>query len=418
MLTVLRNSWALLLGIMLLMLGNGMQGTLLGIRGGIEGFSTAQMSYVMAAYFAGFLIGSRMAPEMIRRVGHVRVFAALGSMISAVLIMYAAAPDWIAWAAMRVLIGFSFSGVYIAAESWLNNASSNDTRGQALSLYMMMQMTGIIAAQAILNIGDPSGYILFVIPSILVSISFTPILLSVSPAPAFEATKPLSFARLFRASPLGCVGMFLLGGVFSAQFGMSSVWGTLVGLSVREISIFVAAIYVGGLLFQYPIGWASDRMGRRKLVLGLSALGAVSMMTGAIFDLSFPALLVIAALMGGISNPLYSLLVAYTNDYLDRSDMASASAGLIFINGLGAISGPLITGRIMEWMGPNGYFLFMALLFGALALYGGWRATRRRTTQAGQTGAFAVLSPSASPIAVEAAIEARQDSPAPDGAKA
>ncbi|MEZ5731344.1 MAG: MFS transporter [Paracoccaceae bacterium] len=418
MLTVLRNSWALLLGMLLLMLGNGMQGTLLGIRGGIEGFTTSQMSYVMAAYFLGFLFGSQMTPKMIRRVGHVRVFAALASMISAVLVFYAVAPHWIAWAALRVVIGFSFSGVYIAAESWLNNASSNDTRGQALSLYMMMQMTGIIAAQAILNIGDPSGYILFVIPSILVSISFTPILLSVSPAPAFEATKPLSFARLFRASPLGCVGMFLLGGVFSAQFGMSSVWGTLVGLSVREISIFVAAIYVGGLLFQYPIGWASDRMGRRKLVLGLSALGAVSMMTGAIFDLSFPALLVIAALMGGISNPLYSLLVAYTNDYLDRSDMASASAGLIFINGLGAISGPLITGRIMEWMGPNGYFLFMALLFGALALYGGWRATRRRTTQAGQTGAFAVLSPSASPIAVEAAIEARQDSPAPDGAKA
>jgi MFS family permease len=409
MLTVLRSSWALLLGILLLMLGNGMQGTLLGIRGGIEGFTTGQMSFVMSAYFLGFLFGSQMAPNMIRRVGHVRVFAALASMISAVLVLYAVAPNWIAWAAMRVVIGFSFSGVYIAAESWLNNASTNENRGQALSLYMMMQMTGIIAAQAILNIGDPSGYILFVIPSILVSISFTPILLSVSPAPAFETTKPLSFVRLYRASPLGCVGMFLLGGVFSAQFGMSSVWGTQVGLSVRDISIFVAAIYLGGLVLQYPIGWASDRMGRRILVLGLSALGAVAMMTAALFDLGFPALLVIAALMGGISNPLYSLLVAYTNDYLDRSDMASASAGLIFINGLGAISGPLITGWMMGKIGPNGYFLFMALLFGALALYGVWRATRRRTSRADQTSAFTVLSPTASSIAVEAAMDARND---------
>ena len=415
MLTVLRSSWALLLGILMLMLGNGMQGTLLGIRGGIEGFTTGEMSYVMSAYFLGFLFGSRMAPNMIRRVGHVRVFAALASMISAVLVLYAVAPNWIAWAALRVVIGFSFSGVYIAAESWLNNASSNENRGQALSLYMMMQMTGIIAAQAILNVGDPAGYILFIIPSILVSISFTPILLSVRPAPAFETTKPLSFGRLYQASPLGCVGMFLLGGIFSAQFGMSSVWGTQVGLSVRDLSLFVAAIYAGGLTFQYPIGWLSDRMGRRALAVGLSGLGAAAMMVAAVFDLNFPALLVIAAVLGGITNPLYSLLVAYTNDYLDRSDMASASAGLIFINGLGAVSGPLITGWMMGRIGPNGYFLFMGLLLAGLALYGGWRATRRRTAQSVQTGGFAVLSPSASPIAVEAAIEGAAADTSEDG---
>lgn len=412
MLTVLRNSWALLLGIMLLMLGNGMQGTLLGIRGGIEGFTTAQMSYVMAAYFAGFLIGSRMAPEMIRSVGHVRVFAALGSMISAVLILYAAAPDWIAWAAMRVLIGFSFSGVYITAESWLNNASTNETRGQALSLYMIMQMLGIIAAQALLNFGDPSGYILFVIPSVLVSLAFTPILLTASQAPAFETTKRLSFRALYRASPLGCVGMFLLGGVFAAQFGMSSVWGTAAGLSIREISTFVAAIYVGGLVFQYPIGWASDRLGRRALVLWLSAIGGIAMLLPAMFGLSFPLLLVIAVVMGGISNPLYSLLVAYTNDFLDPSDMAAASAGLIFINGLGAIGGPVITGWAMERIGPSGYFLFMAILFLALAGYAGWRMTRRRVTVADQTASYTPISPTAGALAVEAAMEAAQDSDA------
>ena len=409
MLTVLRNSWALLLGIMLLMLGNGMQGTLLGIRGGIEGFSTAQMSYVMAAYFAGFLIGSRMAPEMIRRVGHVRVFAALGSMISAVLIMYAAAPDWIAWAAMRVLIGFSFSGVYITAESWLNNSATNETRGQALSLYMIMQMAGIIAAQALLNFGDPSGYILFVIPSVLVSIAFTPILLSVSQAPAFETTKRLSFAALYRASPLGCVGMFLLGGVFSAQFGMSAVWGTAEGLTIRQISIFVAAIYVGGLVFQYPIGWASDLLGRRQLVLWLSAIGGVAMLLPVVFSLNFTSLLVIALLMGGVSNPLYSLLVAYTNDFLDLSDMAAASAGLLFINGLGAISGPVITGWVMEQMGPSGYFLLMGVLFLALAGYAAWRMTRRRVTLADQTASYTPISPTSAALAVEAAMEAGQE---------
>ncbi|MDM7931118.1 MFS transporter [Tabrizicola sp.] len=410
MFLVLRNSWALLIGIMLLMLGNGMQGTLLGIRGSIEQFTTLQMSIVMSCYFVGFLFGSRMAPEMIRRVGHVRVFAALGSMISAVLVMYAVAPNWIAWALMRVLIGFSFSGVYITAESWLNNASTNETRGQALSLYLIMQMIGIISAQVLLNTGDPSGYILFVIPSILVSLAFTPILLSVTQAPAFESTKPLSFRKLFKASPLGCVGMFLLGGVFSAQFGMASVWGTQAGLSVRDISIFVAFIYVGGLVLQYPIGWVSDRMDRRKVILWLSVAGAVFLMIPVIYGLlpfastPFVLLVLVGAVGGGISNPLYSLLLAYVNDYLDNSDMAAASAGLMFINGLGAIGGPILTGYIMAAMGPDGFFLFMAVLFAALAAYTAWRMQRRQRAPAPHAS-FTPMSPNLSVIAVEAALE-------------
>ncbi|MFN3723830.1 MAG: MFS transporter [Paracoccaceae bacterium] len=402
MLTVLRNTWALLLGLGLLMLGNGMQGTLLGIRGGIEEFSTFQMSLVMSAYFVGFLFGSRLAPDMIRRVGHVRVFAALGSLISAVLILYAAAPDWMAWAALRVLIGFSFSGVYITTESWLNNASTNENRGQALSLYLIVQMIGIIAAQLLLNVGDASGYILFVIPSVLVSLAFTPILLSASPAPAFESTKPMSFRRLYEASPLGCVGMFLLGGVFSAQFGMAAVWGTQAGLSIADLTIFVSAIYVGGLVLQYPIGWLSDRIDRRIVVLWLAVVGAVILMVPVIFDPPFWVLVGVGAICGGVSNPLYSLLLAYVNDYLDKTDMAAASAGLMFINGLGAISGPVITGWMMGVIGSSGFFLFMGILFAVLAIYAGWRMTQRRETPQVTSG-YTPVSPTASIVAVETA---------------
>lgn len=409
MLTVLKNSWPLLLGVMLLMVGNGMQGTLLGIRGEIEGIGTYQMSIVMSAYFAGFLLGSRLTPVMIQRVGHVRVFAALGSLISAVLILYAAAPNWPAWTVMRVLIGFSFSGVYITAESWLNASATNETRGQALSAYMIVQMIGIIAAQGLMNAADPSGWLLFVIPSVLVSLAFTPILLSAVPAPRFETTQRMSFAALFRASPLGCVGIFLMGGVFSALFGMASVWGSLAGLSVGEISAFVAAIYVGGLVFQYPIGWLSDRMDRRKLVLALAALGAISMAAAMVLPDSFAVLLVLALAVGGIANPIYSLLLAHTNDYLDAADMPAASAGLLFINGLGAIGGPLLTGWLMEAVGDRGFFVYIAILMALLALYAAWRMTRRAGLPADQTGAFAVVSPSATPVAVEAALEAAQE---------
>jgi len=411
MLNVLSSTWALLLGMLLLMLGNGMQGTLLGIRGAIEGFSTTEMSIVMSCYFVGFLFGSRMAPELIRRVGHVRVFAALGSLVSAVLILYAATPIWWAWALMRVLIGFSFSGVYITAESWLNNASSND-RGKALSLYLMVQMLGIITAQALLNLADPAGYILFVIPSVLVSLAFTPILLSISPAPAFDTTRRLSFRALYEISPLGFVGMFLLGAIFSAQFGMASVWATQVGMNVRDLSIFVGGIYVGGLVLQYPIGLLSDRMDRRLMILAVSIAGGCVLMIPVLFDVPFAVLVLVGAIAGGTSNPLYSLLLAYVNDYTDHSEMAAASGGLMFVNGLGAISGPLITGWMMSVIGPSGFFLFMALIFGVLVAYNLYRMVERPASP-DQQGSYTALSPTSSMITVEAALEESVEEDAP-----
>ncbi len=411
MIRVFLASWPLLLGMLLLMIGNGIQGTLLGIRGGLEGFSTQQMSIVMSAYFLGFLFGSRMAPELIRRVGHVRVFAALGSLISAILVLYAAVPDWIAWAGLRVLIGFCFAGVYVTAESWLNNTATNDTRGQTLSLYMIVQMAGIISAQGLVNLADPAGFMLFVVPSVLVSLAFTPILLSISPAPAFGSTKRMGFLRLYQVSPLGVVGIFLMGGVFAALFGMAAVWGGIAGLSVLEITTFVAAIYTGGLVFQYPIGWVSDRMDRRQLILGVAAVGALACLAAAMLPLGFTALLGVAMVIGGVSNPLYSLLLAYTNDYLEHEDMAAASGGLMFVNGLGAVVGPLIIGWIMALIGPAGFFLYIGLLCGLLTLYAGWRMTRRPAPSVDHTGSYTAVTPGTTAVAYEAAIEAQGDEP-------
>jgi MFS family permease len=402
MLKVLAHSWPLLLGVMLLMVGNGVQGSLLGIRGASEGFTTFQLSIVMSAYFLGFLGGSRMAPEMIRRVGHVRVFSALGSMISAVLILYPLLLDWQAWAVMRVLIGFCFSGIYVTAESWLNNTASNETRGQALSAYMIVQMLGIIASQGLLAMGDPDGFGLFIIPSVLVSLAFMPLLLAATPAPTFDTIKPMSFVQLFRTSPLGCAGMLLTGGVFSAMFGMASVYGAMSAMSIGQIAVFVAAMYVGGLVLQYPIGWMSDRMDRRALILWMSAAGAGVMAVAAIMPLPFMLEVLVAALLGGIINPLYSLLIAHTNDYLNKEEMPGASAGLIFLNGFGAIFGPLLAGWLMEMIGPKGYFLIIGGFFAGLAIYAAYRMTRR--TAPAQTAGYAGLSPTASSLVVGAVL--------------
>ena len=401
----LKSAWALLLGMMLLMVGNGMQGTLLGIRGEIEGFSTYEMSFVMSAYFVGFLGGSRLAPEMIRRVGHVRVFAALASFISAVLILYPTLAEPWAWVLGRVLIGFCFSGVYVTAESWLNNAATNESRGQALSLYMMVQMIGIVSAQGLLMVADPSGYVLFVIPSVLVSISFAPILLSISPTPAFETTKPMSLRELYHISPLGMVGMVLLGGIFAAQFGMSAVYASKAGLSLRELAIFVASFYVGATVFQYPLGWISDRMDRRVLIMFVAVGGGAGAVIGWIFGDSYPMLLLAAVIVGGTTNPLYSLLIAHTNDFLETDDMAAASGGLVFVNGLGAIAGPVATGWMMEVFGPPGYFGFLTLILVATGGYAAYRTTRRASPSVEDTSVYAPVMPTASPVAGEVAQE-------------
>ena len=416
---VLSSSWALLLGMFMLMIGNGLQGTLLGLRGEYEGFSTFEMSLVMSAYFVGFLFASKVAPEMLRRVGHVRVFAALGSTISAVLILYPALTEPWAWVLGRVVIGFCFCGVYITAESWLNDAANNEDRGKALSLYMIVQMAGIIRAQYLLVLGDVSGFILFIIPSVLVSLAFMPILLTVGKSPSFETSKNLSIRRLIEASPLACMGMFLLGGVFAAQFGMSAVYGARAGLSVVQISLMVSATYMAALVLQYPIGWMSDRMDRRILILGLSVAGGIGALLSFVFPGHYWLIVLSAAAVGGTSNPLYALLIAYANDYLDRSEMAGASGGLLFINGLGAIAGPLIVGWMMVNTGVQGYWAFISVLMLGLAGYAAWRMTQRKnTTAVADLVPYVPISAAATTVAAQLAQEVYIDAGAKDQSNA
>ncbi|MHA7874615.1 MFS transporter [Roseivivax sp.] len=401
MIQVFNSSWALLLGMTLLMVGNGLQGSLLGVRGSAQGFSPFMMSIVMAAYFLGFIIASQMTPRMIQRVGHVRVFAALGSIVSAVLILFPALPYAPFWVAGRVVLGFAFCGLYVTAESWLNNSSTNETRGQALSLYMIVQMVGIIAAQAILNLPDQSGFLLFVIPSVLVSLAFAPILLSISPTPAFESTKRMTLGQLFQSSPLGCVGMALMGSVFAAQFGMAAVFATEAGLSLAQTSIFVAAFYTGALIFQYPLGYVSDRMDRRLLISIVAGVGGAAAVVASLFSEQFLVLVGAAFMIGGAANPLYSLLIAHTNDFLEFEDMAAASAGLQFLNGVFAVMGPILTGFLMTTSGPAAFFVLIAIPMLMLMGYALWRASRRPT--ADDTNDYIPVMPTASMVAMGAA---------------
>jgi MFS family permease len=270
---------------------------------------------------------------------------------------------------------------------------------------MIAQTSGIIAAQGLMNIGDAGGYLLFVVPSILVSLSFAPILLSASPTPAFETDKPMTLRQLYDTSPLASVGMLILGGIFAAQFGMASVYGAQAGLSVGQISGFVAAIFAGAVAFQMPIGWLSDRMDRRWLILGVAGVGALSTGVGAFLGVDFETLLVLGFIMGGMASPLYSLFIAYTNDFLQVEDMAAASGALVFVYGLGAILGPMVTGQLMDMVGPHGFWMFLAALFTLIVLHAAWRMTRRPSVPVDETGAYLGVSPTGSPVALAAAQE-------------
>ncbi|MCY4446851.1 MAG: MFS transporter [Rhodobacteraceae bacterium] len=401
----LKSIWQLLLGIFLLMLGHGIQGSLVGIRGVAQDFSTIEISLVTSAYFFGFLIGSRLAPVMITQVGHIRVFAALASTISAVLIIYAIAPLAWVWIILRVLIGIGFSGVYVVAESWLNESATNSNRGQILAIYIIVQMLGLASAQSLLNFDEDTGYFLFVLASVLVSVSFMPILLSINPAPPYETSKPMKLAKLLEVSPLGVVGMVLLGTVFSALFGLSAVFGARVGLSIAENSLFIAMIYIGGIVSLYPIGYLSDLIDRRKLILLLSSTCALTALIGGLLGHLFIPLLVVAFVIGATTNPLYSLLIAYTNDYLDYEDMPACAGRMIFLNGFGAVSGPFLVGWTMDFFGDAGFFYFIAAIMLGLSTFNIIRMQLKKLPTDYESMSYAPISPSASPVVVEVAQE-------------
>ena len=241
--------------------------------------------------------------------------------------------------------------------------------------------------------------------SILVSVSFAPILLSVSPAPAFLAAKPMTLQRLFQTSPLGAVGAFVLGGALSILFGMTAVFATDLGLAAPQISLLVGVSYLGAVVMQYPIGWASDRMDRRLLIVLITGLSALAISIGLLLAGSFYALLALGFLIGSTASPLYSLLIAHTNDYLDPEDMANASGALVFLNGIGAAGTPVILGLAMERFGAFSYYYALILLMGSIAIYGAYRMTRRDGISVEDTMSYTPLMPQSTPIAAEVAQE-------------
>ena len=371
----LMHSWPLFFGLALMMVGNSLQGTLLGVRADIENFSVFTTGLIMSAYYIGFLGGSHFVPKLVTNVGHIRVFAALASVASTTVLLHAVFVDpWI-WGVTRIVTGFAYSGLYIVVESWLNDASTNKNRGKMLGLYMFITYLGMVVGQFLLNIADPSTVELFVLTSVLVSLALLPISLSKRPAPDFSAGETIWFSTIWKRSPLGVAGMFICGFCSATIFALGSIFILQMGLSYKLVSTFMSAFIIGGVLFQIPVSYISDKMDRRTVIIILCMMSAMSCVVLYIGVLSSVVIMMVGAfLVGGMSLPIYGQCASHVNDHLLPRQFVAASATLLLINGLGAAFAPTVVSTLMQYMGSDGFILSLIVSFTGLSLFGLYRA--------------------------------------------
>ncbi len=407
MLFVLRANWALFIGILVLMLGHGLQGSLTGVRAAMAHFPTAVTGVVMSGYYIGFLGGSTLVPALIRRVGHIRVFAALGSLASCSILVQSVQVDPVTWFLMRFVTGVALCGVFLTAESWLNSNATNEFRGQILSAYMVIQLGGVAGGQLLLNISSPADYPLFILVSVLLSLGVIPMLLSATPAPAITASRRVGLKELYRASPLGAVAIFSIGVAQGGLYGIGPVYARAVGLSVAGISLFMALAVVGGMLFQWPLGVLSDRFDRRQVIAVTTFLAAIVGLAAAFASGTPPwPLFVLFFLWAGLSLPMYSMCVAHANDFMTPDQMVGASGALLLANGAGAILGPIVSSSVMQAIGPSGFPLFIGAIHAWIGIFALWRMTRRAAKPLAEQGPTITVSSSATPVATAIAQEA------------
>lgn len=402
------SAWALLVGIALLMLGTGVQGSLLGVRASVEGFSTTTTGIIMSSYYLGYLLGSTQAPRLVAEVGHIRVFAAFASVASSIVLLHSIAVEPLSWIVFRVASGFCLASLFVVAESWLNDAATNETRGSLLSLYGVVVSGGMAVGQLLLNLADPGGFELFILTSVLVSVALVPAALSVRANPRFLQPSPVSLAEVFHTAPLGVVGVVLAGAASGGLFGMGVIYAQLVGLSLAKTSVFMLVAILGGALLQWPIGWLSDHTDRRRII-GATATAAAGVSLVGTTGPQGTTLLVVIGSVGGFSLPLYALLNAHTNDWIDAEQMVGAGSRLIMASGMGAITGPFLASTAMDMFGAAGFFWFFLVVHVGVALFAAWRITRRPARPRDLQSHFASIPARGSSVLVSALIPEAYD---------
>tara|TARA_Y100000768_G_scaffold383325_1_gene365261 strand:- start:203 stop:1441 length:1239 start_codon:yes stop_codon:yes gene_type:complete len=371
------------------MMAYGFQGSLLGVRAVREDFSLTATGFMMSGYFVGYFIGASTIPQIISRVGHIRVFAAFASLASLVILMHSILINPFIWFLLRVLTGVSMVCIYTVAESWLNDRSSNKNRGSVLSIYMVILYGTMGIGMFLLNFSKPENFQPFILISVITSAALIPILLTKKKPPKFKKIKAMSLKELYDASPFGMISSLFYGTIQSALFTLLAVYATSMNFTILEISVVTFLLAVSGAIAQFPIGKISDIYDRRKVIV-LSTFGAgvfsilsllVSRQMYLPDGLATPKtwFYIFFILFSFCSLPMFSLILAHTNDYISKDKFVAAGAGLQFAFGLGAMSGPFLCSLFMDIIGPNGFFIFLFIFHSIIGLFGIYRMKIRAT---------------------------------------
>lgn len=362
---------ALLISVSILLTGQGLQGALVPMRATIEDFSPIAVGAMGAAYFLGFTVGCLKAGELVKRVGHVRVFLSMTALASAAPLVHALVVIPWPWGLLRLVTGFCFAVIYVVIESWLNEQSSNENRGFVFSAYTMINLTVLAIGQMMTLLYNPSGIELFAIASVLVSLAAIPIALSVSPSPDVPHSAKVDLPKLFRVSPTGALGCLITGLANGAFWSLAPVYTFGVTADISDAAGFMTAAVIGGAVAQWPIGVTSDRIGRRPVLLAISVVGAIAGIALVYLarDADTNLLFLLAAAWGAFAFPLYAVAVAYTNDLADPSDYVEVSSGLLLVYGIGAIAGPVIASTAISLFGSNMLFVFTAVTHALLLVF-------------------------------------------------
>lgn len=363
-------TWGLFAGLAFLMLAGGLFATLIGVRAERSGVATAVSSSIAAAYYVGFLVGSWLTLKALGKVGHIRVYAALASVLAAAIAAVGITDSSVAWILLRLVTGVCTAGVYVVAESWLNDLATNENRGRLLAVYSVLTMLFYGLGQFALALFDTRLIVGFAVAAIVTSMAVAPVSLSESAvAPTVEDRVDVSLRQLAKIVPTGIVSCLLIGIAHGAIAGMSAVYATRVGMSAAMIGLFVALPSLGGVVLSWPVSAASDDIDRRAV--GVAAAGgatAVSLLL-LLGPPTHPIALALIALLGGLSYPLYSIAAAYTNDWVEPEHVNAAASQLVRLYGIGAVIGPFVAAGAMIAFEPVGFLWSLAGMHAVIALF-------------------------------------------------
>ena len=349
---MLMTVWPLMFGISLIMISYGLQSTLLGLRAEHEAFPAFVTGLIMSMYFCGFLVGCRYVPQLIASVGHIRVFAALASIASTTILLHGVFVNPVVWIVIRLFTGFCFSGIFIIAESWLNKIATRKMRGKVFAAYISVVNGGVFLGQFLINLAPVEKIDLFIIVSVLISLALAPITLTNTRTPNYKKPDVVPFSTVFKTSPLAMAGVFVSGMSSATVIGLGPVYGNMIGLSTPEISYFMAIYILGNTLLPLYFGSLSDKVDRRKVILGIAILGlAISVLITAV-----PSLYLMSFFIGGATTALYSVSITHMQDFTKKSQIVSTSRSLILFNAVGAMFGPVISGFTLDYWGTKPFF--------------------------------------------------------------